>query len=42
MNIFLTINNPTGEMNQAGFEGLIKGKNEFQDLIQKEMDMWEL
>ncbi|HTO15594.1 MAG TPA: gliding motility protein GldN [Edaphocola sp.] len=37
-----SLNNPTGEMNQAGFDGLIKGKNEFQDLIQKEMDMWEL
>lgn len=37
-------NNPTNENNlgQPGFDALINGQKEMQDIIQKEMDMWEL
>ncbi|HRP89069.1 MAG TPA: gliding motility protein GldN [Edaphocola sp.] len=37
-----SFNNPTGELNKPGFDGLIQGQNEMKDLIQKEIDMWEL
>lgn len=37
-------NNPTNESNlgQPGFETLVNGQKEMQDIIQREMDMWEL
>lgn len=37
-------NNPTNGNNlgQPGFESLINGQKEMRDIIQKEMDMWEL
>jgi gliding motility associated protien GldN len=37
-------NNPSNvnNMGQAGLEALINGDKEMQDLIQREMDMWEL
>ena len=37
-------NNPTNinNLGEAGFDALINGQKEMQDIIQKEMDMWEL
>jgi gliding motility associated protien GldN len=35
-------NNPTNENYKGGFDGLIKGQDEMNAIIEKEMDMWEL
>lgn len=35
-------NNPANENLKGGFDGLIKGQEEMNAIIEKEMDMWEL
>ncbi|MNR69019.1 hypothetical protein D3C85_1939540 [compost metagenome] len=35
-------NNPANENYKGGFDGLIKGQDEMNAIIEKEMDMWEL